>query len=192
MTNAIDKWREFWCEECGPVSLRWGLASLLEAPLPAGAMGRLRTRLYRGAGMKIGRGTVVLGPIRLRGGAGRVGRLTVGRDCFFNDGLYFDAAAPIRIGDGVSLGMDCLFTTVGHAVGAPGFRAGERSARPITIGDGVWLAARVTVLPGITVGPGTIVGAGAVVTRDLPAHVFAAGVPAKTVRSLEGGQSDEV
>ena len=39
---------------------------------------------------------------------------------------------------------------------------------PITIEDGAWIGARVTILPGVTVGAGSVVAAGAVVTRSVP------------------------
>jgi maltose O-acetyltransferase len=58
------------------------------------------------------------------------------------------------------------------------------AARPITVGDNVWLGGGVIVLPGVSIGANTVVGAGAVVTRDLPPNVLAVGVPARSVRSL--------
>jgi maltose O-acetyltransferase len=58
------------------------------------------------------------------------------------------------------------------------------AARPIVIGDNVWLGGGVIVCPGVTIGEDTVVGAGAVVTRDLPANVVAVGNPARVVRHL--------
>lgn len=58
------------------------------------------------------------------------------------------------------------------------------AARPITIGDNVWIGGGAVVLPGVTIGDNSVIGAGAVVTKDVPANVVAVGNPARVVRSL--------
>jgi maltose O-acetyltransferase len=65
--------------------------------------------------------------------------------------------------------------------------AGLEYAKPIRIGDGVWIGGGAIVLPGITIGDGCVIGAGSVVTRDLPPLSLAVGNPARIIRSL--GQS---
>ena len=59
------------------------------------------------------------------------------------------------------------------------------------IGDGAWIGANVTILPGVVIASGAVVGAGAVVTKDVPPDVVVAGVPAKVLRKLETAQSLE-
>ena len=52
---------------------------------------------------------------------------------------------------------------------------------PVTIEDHVWIASRVTILPGVTIGRGAVIAAGSVVTKDIPPRSIAAGVPAKVI-----------
>jgi len=57
-------------------------------------------------------------------------------------------------------------------------------AKPVTIGDNCWFGAGVTVCPGVTIGEGCVIGAGSVVTKDIPARFFAAGVPCQVIRPI--------
>lgn len=176
-------------EEVGPLELRnvptFFLLSVLVPLLPAGRFGRVRAALYRAAGVTVGRGVILAGRLSLGTGT-NPSRITVGDRCYLNQQVFIDAGgAPVRIGDGASVGHHVVIITTDHAVGAPGFRAGWRAFRPVTIDAGAWIAARVTILPGVTVGAGAIVGAGAVVTRDVPPHAVVAGVPARVIRYLD-------
>ena len=171
-------------ELCG-CSLRKTVFQAFVRMLPAGTCMRIRMRFYRLMGVKIGRGTTVTGTMQLSAGGQGLRNLCIGANCYFNEGLYFDVRERVTIGDNVSVGMQCLFITATHEIGDAVFRAGKLSFLPVTVGDGCWLGARVTVLPGVTIGAGTVVGAGAVVVRDLPANVLAAGIPAKVIRELE-------
>jgi acetyltransferase-like isoleucine patch superfamily enzyme len=56
---------------------------------------------------------------------------------------------------------------------------------PIRILDNSVVGAHTILMPGVTVGPNAIVGAGSVVTRDVPAGTVAAGVPARTLCTLD-------
>jgi len=58
----------------------------------------------------------------------------------------------------------------------------RRQAKAVTIGNDVWIGHGAVIMPGISVGNGAIVGANAVVTKDVPAYMIVAGVPAKTLR----------
>ena len=59
----------------------------------------------------------------------------------------------------------------------------QDQGKPISIGDKVWLGTGVIVLPGVTIGSGSVIGAGSVVSKDIPPMCFAAGVPAKVIKS---------
>jgi acetyltransferase-like isoleucine patch superfamily enzyme len=54
---------------------------------------------------------------------------------------------------------------------------------PVNIGSYVWLASRVTVLPGVTIGDEAVVGACSLVRKNVGPKEIAAGVPARTVNT---------
>jgi maltose O-acetyltransferase len=80
--------------------------------------------------------------------------------------------------------------TASHPIDPEPRGVGWEYGEPITLADNVWLGGGVIVCPGVTIGQDTVVGAGAVVTRDLPAGVVAAGVPARVLREI--GERDRV
>ena len=61
---------------------------------------------------------------------------------------------------------------------------GLESARPVKIGDHVWIGGAAVICPGVTIGDRSVIGAGSVVTKNIPPDVFAAGNPCKVVRVL--------
>jgi maltose O-acetyltransferase len=158
---------------------------LLTAPLPRGAASRLRARVLRLTGMTIGDGTLLLANISVIGSRGSWRNVTIGRQCFINDGCTFDAAGPIELGDEVNLGQGVLITTSSHVIGAPERRAGQLKPEPVRIGHGAWIASRAVVLPGVEVGEGAIVAAGAVVARSVAPNTLVGGVPARVIRHLD-------
>ncbi|GAB2596228.1 sugar O-acetyltransferase [Streptomyces capparidis] len=112
--------------------------------------------------------------------------LSVGEGTFVNYNLTALDVAPIRIGRDCQIGPNVQLLTPTHPL-EPGPRRDKlEAARPITIGDNVWLGGGVIVLPGVTIGDDSVIGAGAVVTRDVPAGVVAVGNPARVVRSVHG------
>lgn len=56
---------------------------------------------------------------------------------------------------------------------------------PIVIEDGAHIGIGSIIMPGVTIGEGAVIGAGSVVTKSIPAHCVAVGVPAKVIKSFE-------
>ena len=111
-------------------------------------------------------------------------RVRIGARTFVNYGLTALDVAPITIGDDCKIGPHVQLLTPTHPVEPQPRPYKLEAARPITIGDNVWLGGGVIVLPGVTIGDNAVVGAGAVVTRDLPANVVAVGNPARVIQRL--------
>jgi maltose O-acetyltransferase len=176
-------------EELGSIFRpRLWLLNGLPRLLPAGAAGRIRAHIYRLLGVSVGERTLIGGALTLSNQSS-VKHLVIGAGCFINSLVYIDAAAPVRLGDGVSIGHHVVMITSDHAIGPPEFRAGTLTPRPITVGNGAWIAAGVVVLPGVTIGPGAVVAAGAVVTQDVAPHTLVGGVPARLIRRLTESES---
>lgn len=151
--------------------------------------GGLGLRLRGHAPVITNRGSLSLGdhldfngrtfPVRLTVHPGA--SLTIGRGGFINNGTTISAARSIRIGDDCLIGeWVSVLDTDFHPIHAD---TPIRIA-PVVIGRNVWLANRVTVLPGVTIGDHAVVGTGAVVTRDVPVRAIAVGNPARVVGTV--------
>lgn len=110
--------------------------------------------------------------------------LTVGARTFINYNFTALDVAPITIGDDVQIGPNVQLLTPTHPVEPQPRRDKLEAAKPIVIGDNVWIGGGAIVLPGITVGANSVIGAGAVVTRDVPSNVVVVGNPARVVKNL--------
>ncbi|GEO66797.1 acetyltransferase [Levilactobacillus spicheri DSM 15429] len=110
--------------------------------------------------------------------------ITVGDDFYANYDCVILDGAPVTIGNHVLFGPKVGLYTSNHLFDAAERRRGGCVAKPITIGDDCWLAANVSVMPGMTIGAHTIIGAGSVVTHAIPSGVIAAGNPCRVLRQI--------
>ena len=106
--------------------------------------------------------------------------LELGDHCGLGD-TYIIAYAPVRIGNNVSMSFKNTIITSTHDV--DNFKT--VIGKPVTIGNNVWITTNCTILGGVTIGDNVIIGAGSVVTKDIPANVFAAGNPCRVIKVIE-------
>lgn len=116
--------------------------------------------------------------------------ITVGARTFVNYGLMALDVAPITIGEDVQIGPNVQLLTPTHPIDPELRRQKYEAARPIVIGNNVWLGGGAIVLAGVTIGENSVIGAGAVVTRDIPPNVVAAGNPARVIREIAQTPND--
>jgi maltose O-acetyltransferase len=107
------------------------------------------------------------------------GFIRAGRNLFVNYDCVFLDCAPIDIGDDVQIGPAVQLYTATHPLDPAVRRSGLEAARPVRIGDNVWIGGGAIVLPGVTIGDDAVIGAGSVVTRDVPAGKVVVGNPAR-------------
>lgn len=108
-------------------------------------------------------------------------RLQFGDSVFLNQGVRIACSKEIRIGNGCLIADESVILDNDYH----GVHGGEAKIAPVCLEDNVWLATRVIVLRGVTIGRGSVVGAGSVVTHSIPPFSFAAGAPARVIKSLE-------
>ncbi|GMI40773.1 hypothetical protein TrCOL_g10123 [Triparma columacea] len=108
---------------------------------------------------------------------------TVGKNFFCNFNCVFLDCAKISIGDNVFLAPNVQLYTAAHPLDHKERRETE-FARPITIGDDVWIGGGSIVLPGVEIGSRVVVAAGSVVTKNVPSDCVVAGVPARVLPTL--------
>lgn len=119
----------------------------------------------------------------------------VGSHSFVNVNCVFLDSAEIRIGANALIGPGVQLLTASHPLRAserivpergraPGQAPYVTHARPIRIGDNVWIGGGTIVLAGVTIGDNVTIGAGSVVTSDIPPDSLAFGQPCRVQRSL--------
>ena len=92
--------------------------------------------------------------------------------------------AEVTFGNNVFIGPNCGFYTAGHPVDAEQRNQGLEYAKPIKVGNDVWIGGNVCVMPGVTIGDNVVIGGGSVVVKDIPSGTVAVGNPCKAVRKI--------
>jgi maltose O-acetyltransferase len=108
-------------------------------------------------------------------------KISIGNNTTINYGVIIGGRGGVKIGKNVRISPYAIIESAYLNLDKISY---EHGAKPIAIGDGVWIASGAIVLAGVTIGEGAIVAAGAVVTKDVPAHTIAMGIPA-TYREIE-------
>lgn len=110
--------------------------------------------------------------------------ITTGENVFFNFNCVILDVMPVRIGSRTLLGPNVQIYTATHPMDYRERASGLEYAKPVTIGEDVWIGGSAVICPGVTIGDRSVIGAGSVVTRDVPSDVFAAGNPCREIRDL--------
>jgi maltose O-acetyltransferase len=116
----------------------------------------------------------------------------LGRRCYFNFNCILLDVCTIRIGEFTMFGPAVQIYTATHPLDYKMRRPpeGDESkvalefGKPVEIGSDVWVGGAAVICPGLKIGDRAVIGAGSVVTRDIPANVFAAGNPCRVIRDL--------
>jgi maltose O-acetyltransferase len=111
--------------------------------------------------------------------------MIIGEKVFFNFNCVVLDVAQVMIGSRTLFGPNVQIYTATHPMSHRERASGVEYAKPIAIGEDVWVGGSAVICPGVTIGDRSVIGAGSVVTKDIPADVFAAGNPCRVIRSLK-------
>ncbi|KAJ2771853.1 hypothetical protein IWQ56_001622 [Coemansia nantahalensis] len=109
----------------------------------------------------------------------------VGKRFYMNSMCTILDCARVDIGDDVLFGPNVQVYAAGHPTSPSERLSGLEWAKPVKIGNNVWVGGAAIILPGITIGNGVTVAAGSVVTKDVPDNVVVAGNPARIIKHVE-------
>lgn len=110
--------------------------------------------------------------------------IEVGENFYSNHNLVILDANKVKFGDNVFIAPNCGFYTAGHPLDYKTRNKGLEYAKPIEVGNNVWIGGNVVVLPGVTIGDNVVIGAGSIVTKDIPSNSVAVGNPCRVIKEL--------
>jgi putative colanic acid biosynthesis acetyltransferase WcaF len=173
--RQLDRGRALWVE------MLWLVAQLLAltSPISCNALRRFVLTLF---GARIGHNVTIKPGVRVK----FPWRLDIGNNCWIGEGVWLDNLATIKIGDHCCISQGAYLCTGSHNWRSIDF---ELIVKPIILEDGVWLAARTAVGPGVRAGQGAVLSLGSVATQDLSPYQIHQGIPAlpiKARRAIEG------
>ena len=108
--------------------------------------------------------------------------IRVGRRFFANFNFTVLDEAAVTVGDNCFIGPNVSIYTACHSTDPIERNSRREWAKPVTIGDNVWIGGSVTILPGVTIGSNVTIGAGSVVVKDIPDGCVAVGNPCRVVK----------
>ena len=110
--------------------------------------------------------------------------IEVGENFYSNHNLVILDGNKVTFGDNVFIAPNCGFYTAGHPLEYEKRNQGLEYAKPIKVGNNVWIGGNVVVLPGVTIGNNVVIGAGSVVNKDIPSNSVTVGNPCKVIKKL--------
>ena len=124
--------------------------------------------------------------------------IRIGKNSLIGEYNVIRGQGGITIGDRVYTSPFVQIVSVNHVFDDPTVPFIEQgiTAEGIVIEDDVWIGSGAVITDGVCIGKGAVVAGGAVVTKDVPAGVIVAGVPAVKIgdvrsESREYGWSED-
>lgn len=149
--------------------------------LPESRCFRLKRILLRLSGVSVGDNVRIASSVRILG----YGALSIGDDTWIGHEVLIVCTSRIDIGSYVDIAPRVYIGNGTHEIGINSNHIASKGfSKDVKIGDGSWLCANSTILPGVTIGKKCVVAAGAVVTKSFEDMIIIGGVPAKLIKRI--------
>ena len=115
--------------------------------------------------------------------------LHIGDRTYIGRMVHINAWRDVNIGEDVLIGDRVTILDAGHNfnnLDVPIRLQGDSFLGAVRLLDGCWVGSGAVIMPGVSIGKNAVIGANAVVTKDVPDFTVAAGIPAKTIRKING------
>lgn len=141
-----------------------------------------KERILRSIIPDCGLNPIINQPFRCDYGA----NIKIGDNFFANFNLTILDEARVTIGNDVFIGPNVSMYTACHSTDPVERKTRQEWAKPISIGNDVWIGGSVVILPGVKIGNNCTIGAGSVVVKDIPDNSVAVGNPCKVIKKTAG------
>lgn len=111
--------------------------------------------------------------------------IEIGENFYSNHNLIILDGNKVEFGDNVFIAPNCGFYTAGHPLDVETRNKGLEYAKPIKVGNNVWIGGNVVVLPGVNIGDNVVIGAGSLVNKNIPSNSLAVGNPCKVIKNIK-------
>lgn len=152
---------------------------------PSSGLQGLKARLYRWAGVKVGKNVEFFQGIKVQG----IGEIDIRDGAFIGHEVLFmiNSGSKIVVEEEAIVGSRSIIITGFHPITPDGKRILSRdgTSSTVVISRGCSVSTNCTVLPGVTVGDMAIVAAGATVAKDVEPYTLVGGCPAKYIKNLK-------
>lgn len=177
MSVNLSKFNNFWYNPGKGFLIRtiWYFVNAIFLQNPLNPSSTLKVILLKSFGGRIGKGVNLKPSINIK----YPWNIEIGDYSWIGEGVWLDSLDKIKIGSHCCISQGAYFCTGNHDWSDPAF---ELIVKPVTVDDGAWVGARVTVLPGVHIGSHSILAAGSIVSQNTDPYIIYAGNPAQPVK----------
>lgn len=113
------------------------------------------------------------------------GQIEIGRDVSINSKSYINGCGGVAIGDNTRIGTQSIIIASNHKFGEPDLLVKDAITKQgVSLGENIWLGARVTVLDGVIIPNNSVIGACSLVSKPLEESGVYVGTPVKKIKSV--------